>query len=62
MEQPRLMKIKNGWAAVGDGWAVHGVTERDALEKFEQAERRHAEIHKRPLYYERIREADDAQF
>lgn len=62
MEQPRLMKIKSGWAAVGQGWAVHGLTEEDARREFAEAERRHAEIDKRSPYYERMQRADNAQF
>jgi len=47
--QPRFQEIKNGWAAVGDGWAVHASTKEDALRQYEEAERRHREIDKRPL-------------
>lgn len=49
MEQPKLAKIKSGWAALGNGWAVHGRTQEEALERFSQAQVRHSEIAKRPL-------------
>lgn len=58
MEQPRLMKIKNGWAAIGDGWAVHAPTKEAALVKYKEAERHHAEIEARPP---KVLTADDAQ-
>lgn len=47
MEQPRIERIKNGWAAIGNGWAVHGATQEEALEKFRQAEQRHRKIDER---------------
>ena len=49
MDQPKLERIKNGWAAVGNGWAVHGRTEEEALELFRQAQDRHARIAERVL-------------
>jgi len=45
--EPRLVKVKNGWAAVGDYWAVFGNTEEDAVSKFRKAEQKHEEIAKR---------------
>lgn len=48
MEQPKLRRIKNGWSAHGDGWAVHAPTEQEALERFRDAEERHAAIASRP--------------
>ena len=44
---PKLVEVKNGWAAVGDYWAVFGATKEDALRKFREAEQRHQEIAKR---------------
>ena len=46
-EQPRVEPIKNGWAALGKGWAVHGRTQEEALERFTQAQQKHWEIDKR---------------
>ena len=46
---PRLERIQGGWAARGDGWAVHGKTKQEALTRFREAELRHAEIDRRPL-------------
>ena len=45
--EPKLTKIKNGWAAVGDSWAVFGATQEEALKKFADAEERHKEIARR---------------
>ncbi len=46
---PRLVAVKNGWLAVGDGWAAHGLSEAEAIKEFEQAEVRHKEIDARQL-------------
>ena len=59
---PILTQAKNGWLARGDGWAVHGASQEEAVQKFEEAERRHQEIEARPPFYERLRRADSAQF
>lgn len=61
MSEPRLEKIKVGWAARGDGWAVHAATEEEAVRLFRDAERRHKEILARPPFYEQL-QADRAQF
>lgn len=42
--QATLVAVKGGWHAVGDGWAVFGETEEQALERYQEAEQRHAEI------------------
>ena len=47
MENPQLTKIKAGWAASGDGWAVHAPTREEALRAYEEAKKRHAEIMRR---------------
>lgn len=44
MSEPILEPVKNGWAALGDGWAVHGRTQEEALERFRRAQLRHSEI------------------
>ena len=61
MAEPTLVPIKTGWAAIGDGWAVHASSREDAIERFKEAERRHQKIEARPPFYERIRRADSAQ-
>lgn len=43
-----LRPIKNGWAAVGTGWAVHGETEEEAVRLYHEAIERHKEIDARP--------------
>lgn len=62
MGNPVLIRIKNGWAARGEGWAVHAPTREEAIRKYEEAERRHKEIDARPYFYESIRKAESAQF
>jgi len=48
MENPRLTPIKAGWAARGNGWAVHGKTREEALRLFQEAENHHQIIMSRP--------------
>lgn len=57
--QPKLQQIKNGWAAIGQGWAVHAPTQEEALRKFEEAERKHQEIAARPP---KTQDGESAQF
>lgn len=40
----KLEPIKAGWAARGDGWAVHGVTREEAERKYREAVARHEAI------------------
>lgn len=53
-ERPDLTPIKNGWAAHGNGWAVHAATPEEAIQKFLEAERRHREIDNLPFWHERF--------
>ena len=53
MAEPRLTEIKGGWAAYGDGWAVHAPTREEAIKQFREAELRHERIAKQPMVYER---------
>ena len=46
--EPALQPIKNGWSAVGNGWAVHGASPDEARRKFDEALKRHAMIEGRP--------------
>ncbi len=41
---PQLTPIKDGWAAFGEGWTVHGATKDEALRKFREAEERYRQI------------------
>ena len=52
--EPELMPIANGWAAYGDGWAVHGATREEALENYRKAEQRHNEILALPPWYMQV--------
>jgi hypothetical protein len=56
MSQPQLLRIVGGWLAKGEGWAVSGRTVEEALERFSQAEERHARIDAQPYLYERLLE------
>ncbi len=47
-QYPIVTPIKYGWAAHGDGWAVHGPTKEAAIEAYWEAERKHREIMERP--------------
>lgn len=42
--EARIVQVAVGWAAVGRGWAVVGESREDAVAKYQEAERRHAEI------------------
>ncbi len=58
MAQPILSPIKNGWAARGDGWAVHAPTREEAVERFQKAEERHREIDSRPIVAMQVNTSD----
>jgi hypothetical protein len=45
----RLEQVREGWAAVGDGWAVFGTSKEEATLRFEEAERKHQEIRARAV-------------
>jgi hypothetical protein len=45
---PTIIKIKNGWLARGDGWAVRADSQEEAGRVFAARERWHAEIDARP--------------
>lgn len=42
--EPDIRSIKNGWAAVGNGWAVFAQSRTEAIEKYREAEQTHAEL------------------
>jgi hypothetical protein len=42
--RPILQEIKNGWAAIGNGWAVHGKTADEAQHLYNEAEKIHSII------------------
>lgn len=44
MEPLDLSPIKGGWAAYGQGWAVHGYTKEEAVRLYQEAVERHREI------------------
>jgi hypothetical protein len=44
-----IKRVKNGWAALGDGWAVHGKTEEEAIKHYHEAVAKHREIRARSI-------------
>ena len=42
--EPRLVPVKEGWAAVGNGWAVFARSRDSAVAAFEMATRKHEEL------------------
>ena len=44
----RVEKIADGWAAFGDGWAVHASTKELVLKEYEARVRFYKELLKRP--------------
>ena len=44
MEVPRMVPIKYGWAAVGDGWAIFAASRSEAQRDYEEAALKHQEI------------------
>ena len=53
-KRPQLVQIKGGWAAHGDGWAVHAPTREGAIKRFHEAEKVHEKIRRQPRIYEII--------
>lgn len=49
MQEPRLVEIKDGWAALGEGWAVFGKTPDDARQRYVAADEKHAELRARTV-------------
>lgn len=45
--KPEVVAIKGGWAALGDGWAVFGASEEEALLNYTKADERRKEIRSR---------------
>lgn len=41
--------IKNGWAALSVGWAVHGETREEAIKLYHEAIEKHEEIDARSI-------------
>ena len=50
MDEPILVQIKSGWAARGNGWAVHAPTKEEAISKYKQRKQFYSEILSRPLW------------
>lgn len=57
-QQPRLMEVYDGWQAHGDGWAVFGKTQEEAIENYWKAVQRHKEILAMPPWYKQVEEVE----
>lgn len=44
-----LKPVKGGWAAFGDGWAVHGKSKEEAVRLYHEAVERHREMNARAM-------------
>ena len=54
-QEPRLVQqIYDGWQAHGDGWAVYGATQEEAIENYWKAVQRHKEILALPPWYKQV--------
>lgn len=42
--EPRIERIKGGWAARAERWAVHAGTKDEVVRRFREAEERHREL------------------
>jgi len=42
--EPRIERIKGGWSARAERWAVHAETREQAVKLFREAEERHREL------------------
>jgi hypothetical protein len=49
MEEPKLVKVWVGWAAVGDGWAVYAPTMQEAINRFRAAARYYGDTRQREV-------------
>ncbi len=53
-EYPIVEKIVAGWAAKGDGWAVHAPTKEEAIEKYKERKKYYEWLASQPPVYERV--------
>jgi hypothetical protein len=51
---PTVVQIYDGWQAHGDGWAVHGATQEEAIENYWKTVQRHKEILALPPWYKQV--------
>jgi hypothetical protein len=51
---PKLEKIASGWAAYGNGWAVHAPTKQKALAKYQERKAFHDKLVALPPFRDRI--------
>ncbi len=42
--KPKVVSVRAGWAAIGDGWAVFAKSRDEALAAFAAATRKHEEL------------------
>lgn len=49
---PIIRKIKGGWAAHGNGWAVHAPTKEEAVAKYNERIGFYEDLKNRPFWYD----------
>ena len=50
--QIKLNRVKGGWAAHGEGWAVHAPTQEEARAKHKERVAFYRELATKPFWYE----------
>ncbi len=50
--KPKLVKIVDGWAAHGQGWAVHAKTKEEAIKKYHEWRVFWSNLSKGPQWYD----------
>lgn len=48
---PILEEIKAGWAARGNGWAVHAKTKEEAINKYHEREKYYEWLDQQPIVH-----------
>lgn len=51
-QYPIVEEIKAGWAAIGEGWAVHAPTKEEVIEKYREREKYYEWLDRQPFVYE----------
>ena len=54
MSEPEVYKVKRGWAARRNGWAVQAPTQEEALHLLQEAEAERKMILTQPMFFEQV--------
>jgi hypothetical protein len=60
-DYPILEEIKAGWAARGDGWAVHAPTKEAVIQKYNEREKYYEWLDQQPFIYEAAQQGINQQ-